>query len=168
MIQRGHGLSRLIKHSRQTASSMNRWEVSNRCLSSTRLPRNHFRSCRLEGVLEFAEPNGFSVRSNIWNSKMLGNSLHEEFLSRGVREAGPVVKMEWRRRGPRPPNTKAEVGDDGSMVRGDELSAVQYRGRPDGSDPPGRNKYVVETDLSGAVVTGEGVQFCVASGFPPE
>lgn len=51
------------------------------------------------------------------------------------------------------------------MVGGDEARAVQNRGRPDGSDPPGRDKYVVETDLSGAVVTGKGVQLCVAAGL---
>jgi hypothetical protein len=47
----------------------------------------------------------------------------------------------------------------------DRTSAVLSRRRPDGSDPSGRDKYVVETDLSGAVGTGEGVQLCVASGL---
>ena len=64
---------------------------------------------------------------------------------------------------PRSPNSEFEVGDYCFVVGGDEASAKDDRREPDGSDPPGRDKDVVETNLS--LVQAElRVKFGVASG----
>ena len=63
-------------------------------------------------------------------------------------ELGPVEKGERRRMPPRSPNSEFEVGDYCFVVGGAEASAKDDRRGPDGSDPPGRDKDVVETHLS--------------------